>query len=97
MPLYEYGCAACGHELEVLQKLSADPLSDCPACGEPALRRKISVVGFRLKGSGWYETDFKTGDKKKNIVKEEAPSSDASPMTTDDTRSGKGGTEAAAS
>ncbi len=59
MPIYEYRCEKCGHELEALQKMSDDPLTDCPACGAPSLRKQISAAGFRLKGSGWYETDFK--------------------------------------
>ena len=66
MPFYEYRCEACGHELEALQKVSDDPLSDCPACGRPTLKKLISAAGFRLKGGGWYETDFK-GGKKKNL------------------------------
>ena len=64
MPIYEYQCEACGNNLEALQKISAAPLLDCPECGEPALKKKISAAAFRLKGSGWYETDFKTGNKK---------------------------------
>lgn len=64
MPIYEYRCADCGHELEAMQKLSEAPLTDCPACQAGRLRKRISPVAFRLKGSGWYETDFKTGDKK---------------------------------
>ncbi|NJN47654.1 MAG: zinc ribbon domain-containing protein [Candidatus Competibacteraceae bacterium] len=76
MPIYEYRCADCGHELEAMQKMSEDPLTDCPACSKPTLKKKISAVGFRLKGGGWYETDFKTGDKKKNLAnKDESPSS----------------------
>ena len=67
MPIYEYRCEHCGHELEQMQKLADAPLRDCPACGEPALKKLISAAGFRLKGSGWYETDFKKGDKKKNL------------------------------
>ncbi|WP_295391036.1 zinc ribbon domain-containing protein [uncultured Thiodictyon sp.] len=67
MPIYEYRCEACGHELEKLQKLADAPLTDCPACGQPTLKKQISAAGFRLKGSGWYETDFKQGDKKKNL------------------------------
>ncbi len=67
MPIYEYRCSACGHELEALQKLSDPPLRDCPSCGAPALEKRVSAAGFRLKGSGWYETDFKTG-KKKNLA-----------------------------
>ncbi len=64
MPIYEYQCQGCNHELERLQKISDEPLSVCPECGEPQLRRKISAAGFRLKGGGWYETDFKSGSKK---------------------------------
>ena len=64
MPIYEYQCKACGHPLEKLQKLSAAPLTDCPACEAPALSRLVSAAGFRLAGGGWYETDFKSGSKK---------------------------------
>lgn len=70
MPIYEYECRACEHELEALQKMSDAALTDCPACGQPELRKKISAAGFRLAGSGWYETDFKTGGKKKNLAGE---------------------------
>ena len=73
MPIYEYRCNTCNHELEIIQKLSDPELSDCPACGQPELKKLISAVGFRLKGSGWYETDFKSGDKKKNVVKDDSP------------------------
>ena len=64
MPIYEYQCQACGKQLEALQKLSDAPLQDCPDCGEPSLKKKVSAAAFRLKGGGWYETDFKTGNKK---------------------------------
>ncbi|WKT61250.1 zinc ribbon domain-containing protein [Microbulbifer thermotolerans] len=64
MPIYEYQCNACGHEMEALQRMSDAPLTDCAACGKAELRKKISAAGFRLKGGGWYETDFKTGSKK---------------------------------
>ena len=67
MPIYEYECGACGHQLEKLQKISDAPLLNCPACSEDELKKKISAAGFRLKGGGWYETDFKTGSKK-NLV-----------------------------
>ena len=67
MPFYEYRCEACGHELEKMQKVSDPPLTDCPACGRPALKKLISAAGFRLKGGGWYETDFKTGGQKRNL------------------------------
>ncbi|MDF1583828.1 MAG: zinc ribbon domain-containing protein [Methyloprofundus sp.] len=77
MPIYEYQCRACGDEHEALQKLSAEPLVTCPACNQPELKKKISAAGFRLKGSGWYETDFKSGNKK-NVVGAEKSSSAAS-------------------
>ncbi|NQX89409.1 MAG: zinc ribbon domain-containing protein [Halioglobus sp.] len=64
MPIYEYQCQSCGEETEVIQKLSDEPLVDCPRCGKAALKKKVSAAAFRLKGGGWYETDFKTGDKK---------------------------------
>ncbi len=64
MPIYEYQCQACEHALEALQRISEPPLRDCPECGKPALRKLISAPSFRLKGGGWYETDFKTGNKK---------------------------------
>ena len=67
MPIYEYRCQDCGHELEKLQKLSDAPLVDCPACAKPALTKLVSAAGFRLKGGGWYETDFKK-DGKRNLV-----------------------------
>ena len=64
MPIYEYRCEACGHEFETLQKVSEAPLVDCPACQAPQLRKKVTAAAFRLKGGGWYETDFKAKDKK---------------------------------
>ena len=69
MPIYEYACGACGKAHEALQKIADAPLSDCPACGESALKKKVSAPAFRLAGSGWYETDFKTGAKK-NLAKD---------------------------
>jgi len=63
MPIYEYVCAECAHAMEAIQKMSDDPLTDCPACGKTTLKKKISAAGFRLKGEGWYETDFKNGQK----------------------------------
>ena len=64
MPIYEYRCDKCGHEFETIQKISESPLETCPECTENALRKKVSAAGFRLKGGGWYETDFKKGSKK---------------------------------
>ena len=69
MPIYEYRCAACGHTLEALQKLSESPLKKCPECKKSSLKRLMSAPSFRLKGGGWYETDFKSdGEKKRNLV-----------------------------
>ena len=68
MPIYEYVCQSCGHDHEALQKLSDAPLTDCPACHAPALVKQISAAGFRLKGGGWYETDFKRSGTKKNLA-----------------------------
>ncbi|GAA5234704.1 zinc ribbon domain-containing protein [Verticiella sediminum] len=59
MPIYAYRCEACGHAHDALQKISAAPLVDCPACGKPALVKQVTAAGFQLKGSGWYVTDFR--------------------------------------
>jgi putative FmdB family regulatory protein len=69
MPIYEYRCESCGHQLDALQKMADAHLTDCPACEQPTLRRMVSAPSFRLKGSGWYETDFKKDqDKKRNLA-----------------------------
>jgi putative FmdB family regulatory protein len=69
MPIYEYRCEACGQMREALQKIMDEPLTECSACGAAALRRLISAPAFRLKGSGWYETDFKSDkEKKRNLA-----------------------------
>lgn len=79
MPIYEYQCRSCGHEFEAMQKVSDDPLRECPACGQSALTKLVSAAGFRLKGGGWYETDFKGGgEKKRNLAGVgESPSGEA--------------------
>ena len=64
MPIYEYRCTECGHQAEVLQKISESPLTVCTACGKPAFTKLLSAAGFQLKGSGWYATDFKGSGKK---------------------------------
>ncbi|MES9825765.1 MAG: FmdB family zinc ribbon protein [Candidatus Thiodiazotropha endolucinida] len=64
MPIYEYRCEACDHQLEVIQKMSDQALSECPECKCDSLKKVISAAAFHLKGSGWYETDFKNGSKK---------------------------------
>ena len=67
MPIYAYICKNCDHDLDALQKIADEPLLDCPACGEPELKRQLSAPRFRLKGQGWYETDFKK-DNQRNIA-----------------------------
>ena len=64
MPIYEYRCTECGHELEALQKLSDSPLTTCPQCSNETLVKRVSAAAFRLKGGGWYETDFKSKNQK---------------------------------
>jgi len=74
MPIYEYACKNCSHTLDALQKMSDEPLLDCPECGKPELKRLLSAPRFRLKGGGWYETDFKK-DNQRNVHKSESDSS----------------------
>lgn len=59
MPIYEYACDSCGHTFEALQKMSDPKLTDCPACQQASLRKLVSASGFQLKGTGWYQTDFR--------------------------------------
>ncbi|ALG78529.1 TPA: FmdB family zinc ribbon protein [Yersinia enterocolitica] len=75
MPIYEYACSACNHRLEKLQKFSDAPLTQCPACHQPALSKLISAAGFQLKGTGWYATDFKPGSNSKPDNKSKPDSS----------------------
>jgi putative FmdB family regulatory protein len=77
MPFYEYECSSCKFYSEVMQKITDPPLKKCPSCGKNALRKLVSAPVFRLKGSGWYETDFKSdGERKRNLVGEDkAPES----------------------
>jgi putative FmdB family regulatory protein len=79
MPIYEYQCAKCHHHLEALQKLSDKPLRECPECGKHTLKRLMSAPMFRLAGSGWYETDFKSeNERKRNLAgKDEAAPAEA--------------------
>jgi len=87
MPIYEYRCGRCSHELEALQKISDSPLRKCPECGKLTLRRLISAPVFRLKGAGWYETDFKGDkDKKRNLV-ETSPSESSSRESSESSKS----------
>ena len=79
MPLYEYLCQSCQEHIEILQKISDKPKSDCPKCNtKNSLTKNVTAPNFRLKGGGWYETDFKTGDKKKNLVNSDKKQSEES-------------------
>ncbi|NJO16228.1 MAG: zinc ribbon domain-containing protein [Thioploca sp.] len=99
MPIYEYACQACGHEFEAIQKMVDLPLEQCPVCAENTLKKKISAAGFRLKGTGWYETDFKNKkqpvDKNKSVdnkkdekVDAEKSASTASTGSSETTKTG---------
>ena len=67
MPIYEYKCSKCEHQFEIIQRISDIPIEVCPECSQTSVNKLVSAPSFRLKGGGWYETDFKTGSKK-NIV-----------------------------
>jgi putative FmdB family regulatory protein len=88
MPIYEYRCSACGHELEKIQRMSDAPLTDCPECGAPQLRRLVSASAFRLKGGGWYETDFKK-EGKRNLHDSHAAKSEGGDKASGDKASDK--------
>lgn len=96
MPIYGYACTACEHRFNALQKMSDPKLSDCPECGESALQKQLSAPKFRLKGSGWYETDFKTGDQR-NIAGDSdakpAQESNSAEASSDKTSSDKTGSD----
>lgn len=81
MPIYAYKCSACGHEKDVLQKMSDAPLSICPACGAEQFAKQLTAAGFQLKGSGWYATDFK-GDSAPAKPAEASPSPSSSASTS---------------
>jgi putative FmdB family regulatory protein len=94
MPFYEYQCKNCGHALEAMQKISDAPLKKCPDCGKSQLMRLMSAPVFRLKGGGWYETDFKGDqDNKRNLA--DRPEADASKGAATETKAlgGDKGTE----
>ena len=96
MPIYEYECQACNKQLEVLRKISDTPLVECPTCGEHSLRKKVSAAAFRLKGGGWYETDFKTSGKK-NLAsgsEDKAASASGDPATKKTTDTATPGSDA---
>jgi putative FmdB family regulatory protein len=88
MPIYEYRCSSCGHELEALQKLSDPRLSTCPSCGAEALVKKVSAAGFQLKGSGWYATDFKGSGAKPSAKKDGDAKGDTSGAAASEDKGG---------
>ena len=90
MPIYEYQCDDCSHVLDALQKVNDKPLVDCPECGKNSLRRLISAPNFRLKGEGWYETDFKK-ENRKNVAdqKDEKPEKKESSKSDNDSEKTK--------
>lgn len=101
MPIYEYACGSCEHRFETIQRASEGALRDCPECGEASLKKLLSAPNFRLKGSGWYETDFKTGDKR-NVAQNADAEGGAKSGNGEDAKGGgddggKGGEQAAAS
>ena len=83
MPIYEYQCTECEHQLEAIQKVSDNPLVECPACGKPGLKKLVSAAAFHLKGTGWYETDFKGKPKTKKDSKQENASTKSDTVSTD--------------
>ena len=96
MPIYEYLCENCGHEFETLQKLSEAPLRDCPKCSTPQLVKKVTAAGFRLKGGGWYETDFKGGSKR-NVAGESGGTAGSSSSSSGSGSGGSGSGEGSSS
>ena len=94
MPIYEYLCKSCGHEFEILQGFRESPLTDCPACLESQLQKKLSAAAFHLKGTGWYETDFKNSgkpaaDKSSDSESDAKSSSEKSKSDSDKSESAK--------
>ena len=85
MPIYAYKCSSCGHAKDVLQKMSADPLTVCPECGAATFTKQVTAAGFQLKGSGWYVTDFRGGNNKSGA----APSGDAAGGESSSSDAGK--------
>ena len=90
MPIYEYQCRNCQHQLEVIQKMDEPALSECPACKQSTLEKKISAAGFQLKGTGWYVTDFKgsgsTSQKSSDKPSESPASSEKKPTSSSETK-----------
>ena len=88
MPLYEYQCGACGERSEMLQKFSDDPATECPHCHESKLKRLISATHFKLKGTGWYATDFKDQGKPPAADNKESTKNKETQKTKDSDKGG---------
>jgi putative FmdB family regulatory protein len=95
MPIYAYRCSACGHAQDHLQKMSDDPLHACPACGAHSYVKQVTAAGFQLKGSGWYVTDFREGNKGAAAPKEAEGGGDKSSEKTSEQASEKGSEKSA--
>ena len=97
MPIYEYLCGACGHQFELTQRITADPVSECPECGKPDAKRQISATAFHLKGSGWYKTDYgssgSTNSNSASAGTDSAKSETASKKESSDTKASSSATE----
>ena len=89
MPIYEYRCNACSHEHEAIRKFSDAPLTTCPACGKESLVKKVSAAGFQLKGSGWYQTDFKGGSKPAAAAEPKSDSANGNATPAGDAKAGE--------
>ncbi len=86
MPIYQYQCADCGHQLEALQKMSDPKLTDCPACQAPSLKKQVTAAAFKLNGTGWYETDFKNSGKKPAATSDAKPANDSANKSSGDSK-----------
>jgi putative FmdB family regulatory protein len=96
MPIYEYQCSACGHQLELLQKMAEKPATECPVCHQPTLIKLMSAAGFQLKGTGWYKTDYsdkgkapQTGKTESGSDNKDSSGTTSSETKTSDTKSGE--------
>lgn len=97
MPIYEYRCQACGHEFEKLQKISDPAITECPVCHQDQVKKLISAAGFRLKGGGWYETDFKKNGKRNLAGEGGDKSASGAEGSTSQTQGGQASSETSAS
>ncbi len=91
MPIYEYQCSACAHQLEALQKMTDEPLKECPVCHQAALTRLVSAAGFQLKGTGWYATDYRPKSGAASEEKPASPAAEAKPAADKPVQSDKKG------